>query len=466
MTAAGEESNENSAYPRPGYAWFVTVLMMLFYVLSFMDRQIIAVLIDPIKADLSLSDVQISLLGGLSFVLFYSTTGIFIGRLADSLNRPWLIAAGVFVWSLTTALSGLAGKFWQLLVLRMGVGLGESALLPSTLSLLADYFPPRRLATPTSVFLLGAPIGIGLSFAAGGYIFGVAQQITAASGWSEVMFIGGSAAWKLVLLFLGVLGMLMTLLLLAVREPRNMNLQASGKAKALGKAKAAEAASYAEVGHYARKNWWAIAALYFGMSLISLAAYSQGFWDITFLARTYGKDPATISFTYGMVQLFAGLSGMLFAGIVADRLSKRGVRAASVIMVVIGCALATPFSFLYPLADSATAALGFMVVAIFGSNMGFACAASAIQRMFPASMLGLAAGVYFFVSNAVGIGIGPTAVAAITDYVLEDAGMIRYSLASVGGISRALAFVLILAGLRAYRNLVRELERDRSLHAA
>ena len=458
MTTSEETASQETGYPKPSYAWYVAVLMMFFYVLSFMDRQIIAVLIDPIKADLGLSDVQISLLGGLSFVLFYSTTGIFIGRLADSLNRPLLIAAGVFIWSLTTALSGLASKFWQLLILRMGVGLGESALLPSTLSLLADYFPPKRLATPTSVFLLGAPIGIGLSFAAGGYLLGVAQDITAADGWEDVVFIGGSAAWKLVLLFLGVLGMLMTLGLLSVREPRNMSAAAVEKAQK-SKAKAADAASLAEVKHYAKQHWVAISALYFGMSLISLAAYSQGFWDITFLARTYDKDPATVSFGYGMVQLFGGLSGMLFAGIVADRLSKRGVQAASVIMVIIGAAIATPFSFIYPLVGSSSSALFFMVIAIFGSNMGFACAASAIQRMFPGNMLGLAAGIYFFISNAVGIGIGPTAVAAITDYVFKDPEMIRYSLAAVGGVSRALAFVLVLAGLGAYRKLLRELEQ-------
>lgn len=455
MTEA--EENKNTAYPKPAYAWYVVVLLMLFYVLSFMDRQIIAVLIDPIKADLSLSDVQISLLGGLSFVLFYSTTGIFIGRLADSMNRPWLIAMGVFIWSLTTAISGLAGKFWQLLFLRMGVGLGESALLPSTISLLSDYFPPKRLATPTSVFLFGAPIGIGLSFAAGGYIFGVAQEITAATGWNDVMIIGGSAAWKLVLLFLGSVGMIMTVGLFTVREPRNMSSVAEERQKKAA-TKAADAASLKEVRSYAKKNWLAIGSLYLAMALISLAAYSQGFWDITYLSRTYGRDPSTVSFMYGMVQLFAGLFGMLTGGLIADRLSKRGVRGASVIMVAIGAAIATPFSFIYPMMSSVPGALTLMVIAIFGSNMCFACAASGLQRMFPATMLGLAAGIYYFISNAVGIGVGPTLVASITDYGFQDPEMIRYSLAGVGGFSRLLAFVVMLAGLKAYRDLQREME--------
>jgi MFS family permease len=418
-----------------------------------MDRQIIAVMLEPIKADLDLTDVQISLIGGISFTIFYSVAGVFIGRLADSLNRPLLIAVGVFVWSLTTAACGLVGKFWQLFILRMGVGLGEAALLPSTLSLLSDYFPANRLATPTSVFLFGAPIGIGLSFAIGGYLYGVAAEIASAPGWEDVILVGGAAAWKLVLLFLGVVGMLMTMLLVTVSEPRNSQQRAKDK-ESKSVAKVADAATLDEVKEYSGQNWIPITTLYSCMALISLAAYSQGFWDITFLSRTHDWDPATGSFWYGMVQLFAGLSGMLFGGIVADKLSKRGVQGASVILVTIGAAFSVPFSFLYPFAETPTMALTLMVFAIFGSNMCFACAASAVQRLFPIAMLGLAAGVYYFISNAVGIGIGPTLVAVLTDYVYEDPQKINYSLAMVGGISRGLAFLLMLAGLKHYRDLM------------
>ena len=447
-----------SDYPKPAYAWYVVVLMMMFYVLSFMDRQIIAVLIEPIKEDLSLSDVQISLLGGLSFALFYSTTGIFIGRLADSLNRPLLIAVGVFIWSMTTAMAGLAAKFWQLLILRMGVGLGESALLPSTLSLLSDYFPPKRLATPTSVFLFGAPIGIGLSFSVGGYLYSVASDIAASDGWQDVMFVGGAAAWKIVLLFLGLVGMLMTVALVTVREPRNTVAAGDSTSRKVA-GKVADAASLDEVKEYAGRHWFAITSLYITMALVSLAAYAQGFWDITFLTRTYSWDAATGAFWYGMVQLFAGLSGMLFGGVMADRLNKRGVQGASMVMVTVGCAIAAPFSFLYPLADSASSALILMIFAIFGSNVAFACAASAVQLMFPATMLGLAAGIYYFISNAVGIGVGPTAIAALTDYVYEDPSKVGSSLSLVGGVSRTIAFVLVFAGIRSYRKLLRESPR-------
>ncbi len=447
-----DTTEDTKQYPKPAYAWYVVVLMMFFYVLSFMDRQIIAVLIDPIKADLDLSDVQVSLIGGVSFGLFYSIVGIFIGRLADSLNRPWLIAAGVFIWSLTTALCGLASKFWHMFVLRMGVGLGEAALLPSTLSLLADYFPANRRATPTSVFLLGAPIGIGLSFAIGGYLFKVATEMTAADGWVDVAFVGGTAAWQLVLIFLGVLGMVMTIGMFTVREPR-----VSGQAAvSTATAKAVEPASMDEVRDYADKHGWAITSLYAAMALISLAAYGQGFWDIAYLGRTYELSTAAAGFQYGMVQLFAGLAGMLTGGIVADRLSARGVEGASYKMVIVGAAIAMPFSFLYPLMDAKNIALILMSVAIFGSNIAFACAASALQRMFPVVMIGVAAGVYYFVSNSVGLLVGPYAIAASTDYILGDPDKIRYSISVVTGVARAGALLFILGGLRAYLRMLRD----------
>jgi len=455
MTTEVQDSSKQ--YPKPAYAWYVVVLMMFFYVLSFMDRQIIAVLLDPIKLDLDLTDVQISLIGGVSFGLFYSVVGIFIGRLADSMNRPVLIAAGVFIWSLTTALCGLASKFWHLLFLRMGVGLGEAALLPSTLSLLKDYFPPARLATPTSVFLFGAPIGIGLSFAAGGFMYSVAQDITAADGWNDVIFIGGAAAWKLVLIFLGVVGMLMTLGMATVREPRTAMAAATDAHPDLS-LKAATAAGMPEVKAYASRHWLPILSLYVGMALISLAAYAQGFWDVTYLTRTFGGDRASVAFMYGMVQMFAGIAGMFLGGYTADRLTARGVEGSSYKLVTFGAAIATPFGFLYALAGTEQVSLWLMVATIFGTNICFACAASAMQRMYPVAMLGLAAGVYFFMSNAVGLMVGPTVVAAITDYGFVDPQKVGYSLSIVGGTARLLAFLMFVLGLGAYVRLLRERE--------
>ena len=444
MNELPSDASEDSQYPPRPYSWYVVVLLMLFYVLSFLDRQIIAVLIEPIKTDLSLSDVQISLLGGISFVIFYSTAGVFVGRLADSVSRPALIGFGVFLWSATTACCGLASKFWHLLFFRMGVGLGESALLPSSLSLIADYFPRRQLATPTSVFMLGAPIGIGLAFAGGGYLYGIARDLVVSPGWQQLPIVGDLAPWKLVLVAIGAIGMLMALLMFSVREPRKKTSRKQGSQ---------HAATLDQVKKYFFQHWQAIGGLYVGMSFISLASYSQGFWDITFLSRTYGWDPVAGSVWYGGVQLVGGVVGMLAGGYFADRLTSKGIKGSSVVMVLVGAGMAFPFSIAYPLMPTANVSLMVMFFAILGNSMAFACTASAIQKLFPSRMLGLAAGIYFFVSNAVGIGIGPTAVAAITDYVLDDTQLIRYSLASVGSVSRASAFLLVFLSFNHYRKL-------------
>ena len=161
---------------------------------------------------------------------------------------------------------------------------------------------------------------------------------------------------------------------------------------------------------------------------------------------------------YGMVQMFGGIAGMFLGGFTADYLTGRGVQGSSFKLVTAGAAFAIPFAYVYPLMGSESASLWLMVLAIFGTNMCFAGAASAMQRMYPAAMLGLAAGVYFFMSNAVGLLVGPFAIAATTDYVFGDPQKVGYSLSIVGGTARLLAFVVFALGLKAYVSLLRERE--------
>ena len=451
VSKAGSNRNEAS----PFYSGYVVTLLMGLYVLSFTDRQIIAVMIEPIKADLELSDVQISLVGGLSFAIFYSIAGIFMGRLADRVNRPALIGAGVFIWSLTTALCGMASQFWHLLLLRMGVGLGESALLPSAFSLLADYFEPKRLTTAMSVFLLGAPIGIGVAFAGGGYLYGVALDFTASNQGQIIPVLGELRAWELVLLILGLSGMLMSLALLTVREPRQYKQIANGKE---GSSSREHDASIGEVMKYFRKNWLVISGIYFAMACITLSSYAQGFWDITFLSRTFGLDPVTGGVWYGLLQMSGGISGVLAGGIIADRLTGKGINDGRLRMIIAGGLIAVLGGIVYPLMSSADASMLMLFFTIFGNAIPYGCAAATIQLLFPAGMRGVAAGLYFFVSNAFGLGIGPTAVAFLTDYIFADPQMLRYSILTVGSTARALAIISILIILPHYRVLMNRIE--------
>ena len=181
-----------------GYSWYVVGILMLFYALSFVDRQIIALLVEPMKADLGLSDVEMSLLGGLSFAIFYTIFGIPLGRLADSNSRRGLIAAGVVVWSLMTTLCGFASRFSHLLLLRMGVGLGEAALSPAAFSIIADYFPSHRRATALSIYSMGIYLGAGLAFTGGAILLGWAERITSLRGDEPLLILGNIQPWQIV----------------------------------------------------------------------------------------------------------------------------------------------------------------------------------------------------------------------------------------------------------------------------
>ena len=202
-------------YPSSGYAWYVVGVLTVAYVFSFIDRQVLNLMVGPIQKDLGINDLQMSLLMGPSFAVFYTLFGIPLGRLADTRSRRAIISVGVAVWSIMTAGCGLTRTFWQLAVMRMGVGVGEASLSPSAYSLISDYFRPERRSTAMSVYSMGIYIGSGLAFLVGGFII----QLAAGTETTAVPWIGPVRSWQLVFLLVGLPGLLISLLLLTVREP-------------------------------------------------------------------------------------------------------------------------------------------------------------------------------------------------------------------------------------------------------
>jgi MFS family permease len=188
----------------PGwYGWYVSVLFCALYTLSFVDRLIVGLLVQPIKADLGLSDTQISLVHGFSFAVFYTLFGLVMGRLADLVNRRNLIAAGVFTWSLMTVFCGAASRFGHLLLLRVGVGVGEAALTPAAYSIITDYFPAEKRSTALSIFSAGAYLGIAVAFTGGAYIYRSIESWLAVRGGLTLPMLGEMHAWQLVFVAVG-----------------------------------------------------------------------------------------------------------------------------------------------------------------------------------------------------------------------------------------------------------------------
>jgi MFS family permease len=202
-------------YPNQVYAWYVVGILVLAYTFSFIDRQILSLLVGPMKRDLGISDTQMSLLQGFAFAVFYCLAGLPIGRMVDSRKRVNIISIGVFVWSVMTALCGTAHAYWQLFLYRMGVGVGEAALSPAAYSMIADYFPPKRLGFALGVYGMGVYIGAGLALIIGAAVIGLVSS----GGDIVVPLFGEVYAWQLTFFVVGLPGILIALWVWTVREP-------------------------------------------------------------------------------------------------------------------------------------------------------------------------------------------------------------------------------------------------------
>jgi MFS family permease len=416
---------------------------MVAYVLSFVDRQILNLLVEPIRRDLAINDTQMSLLMGLSFALFYTVCGIPLGRVADTRSRRGLIAVGILFWSAATAASGMAKLYWQFLLCRIGVGVGEAALSPAAYSLIADSFPAERRATAISVYSMGVYLGSGLAFLVGGLVI----QFASAQGDVTLPVLGEVRPWQLIFLILGGAGVLFTLLMFAVKEPARRG------------AGAGVAVPLSEVGRYIRANRRTVLLHNFGFAGLAFAGYGSAAWIPTFFIRTHGWDAGQVGIVYGSIVAVFGCLGIVFGGRLADWMAKRGRSDANMRVGLYAALGALPMVVLYPLMDSAFWASVLMAPTVFCLSMPFGVAPAAIQEIMPNSMRGQASAIYLFVITLIGLGVGPTAVALVTDFVFADDAALRYSLLIITTLAVSTSIILLAKSLKPYRESVTRLEQ-------
>ncbi|QXH69441.1 spinster family MFS transporter [Pseudomonas asgharzadehiana] len=435
--------NNNNIYPSKARAWGTVTILMMAYVLSFVDRQILNLLVGPIRRDLMISDTQMSLLMGLSFALFYTVCGIPLGRLADTRSRRGLIAFGILFWSAATAACGLARLYWQFLICRIGVGVGEAALSPAAYSLIADSFPAERRATAISVYSMGVYLGSGFAFLFGGLVI----KLVSAQGDVLLPVLGEVRPWQLIFLALGAAGVLFNLLLLAIREPARHG------------AGAGIAVPLLEVGRYLRANKRTVLCHNFGFAGLAFAGYGSAAWVPTFFIRTYGWDAGQVGIVYGGIMAIFGCLGVVFGGRLADWIARRGSSDANMRVGLYAALGALPFVLAFPVMESAQWAAILVAPAVFFLSMPFGVAPAAIQEIMPNSMRGQASAIYLFVITLIGLGIGPTAVAVMTDYVFGDDMSLRYSLMIVTSIAVLFSVLLLSLSLKPYRDSVVHLQQ-------
>lgn len=433
---------EPMPYPPSPYAWYVVTLLTLTYVFSFIDRQILSLLVGPIKADLGITDTQMSLLMGFSFAVFYTFFGIPLGRLADSRSRRGIIAVGLIFWSFASAGCGLARQYWQLLFMRMGVGVGEAALSPSAYSLITDYFPPRRLALAISLYGMGIYLGSGMAVFLGGY---VVKFATAHPGF-ELPILGMVKPWQLVFFAVGLPGILFSLILFTIKEPMRRSLVGAG-----GVQRAYAPVPFSEVLRYIRQNWSCFACHNFGFGFLAFVSYACASWVPEYFRRVHGWTPGDTGIRYGTLVMICGSAGILFGGYLADRLTQRGHRDAKMRAGYYAAVAAIPLAVLFPLMPNPWVALAMLALSTFALAMPFGVAPAAMQEMMPASMRGQASAVYLFVVNLIGMGMGPTAVALFTDKVFMDESKIGLSLMAANSIGAITAALFLGFGLSHFR---------------
>lgn len=421
---------------RPAYAWWVVFVLCIASIVAFIDRQIINLLVGPIKQDLGLTDVQISLLQGVSFALFHAALAVPLGRLSDRYNRRWIIIAGIVCWSIACAGSGMVSGFLGLFVMRMLIGSGEATLSPAGYSMLADYFPREKLGRAVSFFLGSGFVGSGIALIFGGAILaslGSAESVT-------LPLLGEVRSWQAAFIVVSLPGLLCVALMLTVREPPRSSF---GRVVDAGTPIPPFRDVLAFVVHRRRT----IGAIFIGYSLLAAMQFGLGAWTPEFFIRTYGWDRSTIGYAYGLTYVFAGTLGVLAGGVLSDWLAARGYMDSNLRTGVIAGVCALPFVVLFPLMPTGELAMLLLVPATFFGTMPFGAGTAALPLLTPNRMRAQMVALYLVVANLLGQGLGPFATAALTDYVFRDPSRLYLSVSIAAGALLVVAIAVITSGL-------------------
>lgn len=388
----------------PSSSWWGLALLTLVYVLNFLDRTLIYILFPLLKKELSLSDLQLALLGTTSFVLFYTTLGIPFGRLADRVSRKRLIAAGLVVWSVFSGLTAFAGTFLTIFLCRVMVGVGEATLGPAALSLLADYFPPRVRATVQAIYSAGIPLGGGLAFFLGG-------------------FLGESMGWRWAFALLGFPGVIVAGLVLLLHEPPRGRTEAAGAA-----AVRSDAPGFAE-GLKALYGSRVLLWHHAGYALFALAGNSLSIWGPSFFVRVHGMSLSTIGLLAGILSVAGGVPGTILGGWAADRFRRTGP-GGRMRFCAVGALLCIPLWLALLFSTNVVALLLVNVVLLGMALLWLGPAAADVHEVAGPRLRGLGIGVYFFSAMLAGYGIGPPIVGRLNDVlgVAADPSRMRFSL--------------------------------------
>jgi MFS family permease len=409
-TTDPESTSSNVRQVTPGYRRYAIWLLFVVYVFNFIDRQIVTILAEPIKQDLQIADWQLGLMTGTAFAIFYCTLGIPIARLAERRSRPWIIGLSLAAWSGFTALCGLAQNFWQLVLARIGVGVGEAGCTPPAHSLIADYAPKEQRASALAVYSMGNPVGALIGVVVGGLV-------------------ADAYGWRMAFLLVGLPGIVLAVIaILTLVEPRMKRASAAARAAA-----EPTQSSFGDVLRVlkGKRTFWLMA---FGVSIVAFVGYGHAPFGASFFLRVHGAEIGQLAAQFGLGPIgFVGLSlglilgvaagaGVYLGGIIADRFGAQDMRAY---MTIPGLAvlLSVPIYTTAMLMPTFLPILPILAVNSVLVSLWQGPVYATVQNIAPVHMRATTASIFLFIANLVGLGLGPLAVGAASDILAGPFGM-------------------------------------------
>ena len=435
-----------NGYPHPAVAWFTVAILFIAYVSSFIDRFIMTLLIEPIKADLSLNDTQVSLLHGFAFAIFYTVVGLPIGRMVDIYSRTRVAAIGVAVWSMMTMACGLANSYWHLFLARVGVGVGEASLSPAAYSIIADTFPRERLGVAMGVYNFATSVGGGLAFMVGGIV--VMMMINA--GGLDLPLVGHLKPWQAVFFVVGAPGLVIAAMVGLLKEPKRRARSADGSA---------EQVPVKAVVEFLKAHRTPIIYHHLGVALTNLGLFGIVTWFAPLMIRVHGWQISDIGLLAGGALMVGGFAGLVGGGWLGDRASLRDPAGGKLRVCMVMVLAAIPFAIIFPLTDNVTLAAVCWAIAYGCGVAPIGNGSAVLQQLVPGPMRGLASAFYLFVINIIGTGFGATVVALVTDGFFPESDGVRYSLAIVTPIIYLLAALCFWRAIGHFRSHLKTIEQ-------
>ncbi|MGH8227813.1 MAG: MFS transporter [Steroidobacteraceae bacterium] len=439
-------------WPSPAQAWYAVAIFAVALMLDFLDRGVIALLVQPIKHDLRLSDTMMGLLMGPAFLICYLVLALPIARLADSRSRRAIVGWGLGIWSIFTAACGLARSFWPFFATRVGVGVGEACNGPATFSMMTDMFPKEKLARAIATLNFGFVAGSGIATIIGGAVI----EYVTHHGDFHIAVLGVVHPWQATFFAVGLPGIVIALLFTTIIEPARRGRMAAAASRAKKKA-----IPLREVGRFLAAHKTTYIPMFLGLACSNIVAFGVQNWAPTFFVRTYGWTIPHYAYIVGVLMLVLFPIGLIPGSMIAEWLTRKGYADANLRITLYTLIGTIPFEIAFALMPTPTLSLACLGASFFIASFSIGAQNAALQIITPNEMRAQVTALFLFIFNTFGSGFAPLIVGAVTDHVIGSEAKLGQSIALTAAVLGPLAVLITWSGLKPYaRSVVEAIGRD------